>query len=85
MLCVKGAIVKVLAPYPFPVLLPALVTEDVIERIISLLHSSNLEVSFLAAGVLAHLTCDRQHWLSRDLQRTDLLRYLVQEPFFNKI
>ncbi|NP_001161408.2 protein zyg-11 homolog A [Mus musculus] len=53
-----------------------LVTEDVIERIISLLHSSNLEVSFLAAGVLAHLTCDRQHWLSRDLQRTDLLRYL---------
>ncbi|XP_028641592.1 protein zyg-11 homolog A [Grammomys surdaster] len=55
---------------------PKLVTEDLMEHIISLLHSSNIEVSFLAAGVIAHLACDRQHWLSRDLQRSDLLQYL---------
>ncbi|GAB1288724.1 Protein zyg-11 homolog A [Apodemus speciosus] len=58
-------------------LCPPMVTEEhLMEHIVRLLRSSNLEVSFLAAGVLAHLTCDRQHWLSRDLQRTDLLQDL---------
>lgn len=51
-------------------------TEDVLKHIISLLQSTNIEVSYFAAGVIAHLTCDRQHWLSRDLQRSDLLQHL---------
>lgn len=61
-------------------------TEDVLKHIISLLQSTNIEVSYFAAGVIAHLTCecDRQHWLSRDLQMCDLLQHLVQESFFTK-
>lgn len=59
-------------------------TEDVLKHIISLLQSTNIEVSYFAAGVIAHLTCDRQHWLSRDLQMSDLLQLLVQESFFTK-
>ncbi|CAH6790634.1 protein zyg-11 homolog A [Phodopus roborovskii] len=55
---------------------PKLVTKDLLRHTISLLHSSNIEVSYFAAGVIAHLTCDRQHWLSRDLQRRDLLQDL---------
>ncbi|XP_055484811.1 protein zyg-11 homolog A [Psammomys obesus] len=55
---------------------PTLLTEDLMTHIVSLLHSSNIEVSFFAAGVIAHLTCDRQPWLSRDLQRTQLLQDL---------
>ncbi|XP_051028043.1 LOW QUALITY PROTEIN: protein zyg-11 homolog A [Acomys russatus] len=54
----------------------ALMTEDLMGHIVSLLHSENIEVSFFAAGVVAHLTCDRQHWLSRDRQRNDLLQDL---------
>jgi Zyg-11 family protein len=48
----------------------------------SLLHSKDIEVSYFAAGVVAHLTCDKQHWLFRDLQRNALLQDLVQEPLF---
>ncbi|XP_076420805.1 protein zyg-11 homolog A isoform X1 [Peromyscus maniculatus bairdii] len=55
---------------------PKLVTEDLLRHIISLLRSTNIEVSYFAAGVIAHLTCDKQHWLSRDLQRSDLLQNL---------
>ncbi|KAL6031986.1 hypothetical protein STEG23_012926 [Scotinomys teguina] len=55
---------------------PELVTEDLLRHLINLLHSSHIEVSYLAAGVIAHLTCDKQHWLSRDLQRSDLLQNL---------
>ncbi|XP_021516399.1 protein zyg-11 homolog A [Meriones unguiculatus] len=55
---------------------PTLLTEDLTAHIVSLLHSGNIEVSFFAAGVIAHLTCDRQPWLSRDLQRTQLLQEL---------
>ncbi|XP_028746197.1 protein zyg-11 homolog A isoform X1 [Peromyscus leucopus] len=55
---------------------PKLVTEDLLRHIVSLLRSTNIEVSYFAAGVIAHLTCDRQHWLSRDLQRSDLLQNL---------
>lgn len=61
---------------------PTLLTEDLMTHIVSLLHSSNIEVSFFAAGVIAHLTCDRQPWLSRELQRTQLLQDLVQDSFF---
>ncbi|XP_026637855.1 protein zyg-11 homolog A [Microtus ochrogaster] len=55
---------------------PKLMTEDVLKHITSLLQSTNIEVSYFAAGVIAHLTCDRQHWLSRDLQRSHLLQHL---------
>ncbi|KAK7800107.1 hypothetical protein U0070_010178 [Myodes glareolus] len=57
---------------------PKLMTEDVLKHIINLLQSTNIEVSYFAAGVIAHLTCecDRQHWLSRDLQMSDLLQHL---------
>ncbi|XP_003496568.1 protein zyg-11 homolog A isoform X1 [Cricetulus griseus] len=57
-------------------LTPKLVTEDLLRHIISLLHNSNIEVSYFAAGVIAHLTCDRQHWLACDVQRRDLLQDL---------
>uniref|UniRef100_D4A9Y1 Zyg-11 family member A, cell cycle regulator n=2 Tax=Rattus norvegicus TaxID=10116 RepID=D4A9Y1_RAT len=55
---------------------PALVTEDLMEHTVSLLHSSDIEVSFLAAGVIAHLTCDRQQWLSHSPRRRALLQDL---------
>ncbi|ELR57105.1 Protein zyg-11-like protein A [Bos mutus] len=42
----------------------------------SLLHSKDLEVSYLAAGIIAHLTSDKQPWISCDLQRTALLQDL---------
>uniref|UniRef100_A0A8C0X363 Protein zer-1 homolog-like C-terminal domain-containing protein n=1 Tax=Castor canadensis TaxID=51338 RepID=A0A8C0X363_CASCN len=55
---------------------PKLVTEDVMKHTSSLLHSKDIEVSYFAAGVVAHLTCDKQHWLFRDLQRNALLQDL---------
>ncbi|KAG5214767.1 hypothetical protein JEQ12_000343 [Ovis aries] len=54
-----------------------LITEDVVKHISSLLHSKELEVSYLAAGIIAHLTSDKQPWISCDLQRTALLQDLV--------
>ncbi|XP_047580183.1 protein zyg-11 homolog A isoform X3 [Lutra lutra] len=53
-----------------------LVTEDVLKHISSLLHSKEMEVSYLAAGIIAHLTSDKQPWMSQDLQRTALLQDL---------
>ncbi|XDA69955.1 hypothetical protein R6Z07F_000329 [Ovis aries] len=53
-----------------------LITEDVVKHISSLLHSKELEVSYLAAGIIAHLTSDKQPWISCDLQRTALLQDL---------
>ncbi|XP_058408418.1 protein zyg-11 homolog A isoform X3 [Diceros bicornis minor] len=53
-----------------------LVTEDVVKHVSSLLHSKEMEVSYFAAGIIAHLTSDSQPWMSRDLQRTALLQDL---------
>ncbi|EPY84509.1 hypothetical protein CB1_000472028 [Camelus ferus] len=54
-----------------------LMTEDVVKHISSLLHSKELEVSYFAAGIIAHLTSDKQPWISHDLQRSALLQDLV--------
>ncbi|XP_007944151.1 protein zyg-11 homolog A [Orycteropus afer afer] len=53
-----------------------LMTEDVVRHISSLLHSKEMEVSYLAAGIIAHLASDKQPWMSRDLQRIALLQDL---------
>ncbi|XP_072830553.1 protein zyg-11 homolog A isoform X2 [Vicugna pacos] len=53
-----------------------LMTEDVVKHISSLLHSKELEVSYFAAGIIAHLTSDKQPWISHDLQRSALLQDL---------
>ncbi|XP_042807265.1 protein zyg-11 homolog A isoform X4 [Panthera leo] len=53
-----------------------LVTEDVVKHISSLLHSKEMEVSYFAAGIIAHLTSDTQPWMSHDLQRSALLQDL---------
>lgn len=58
-----------------------LVTEDVVKHISTLLHSKEMEVSYFAAGIIAHLTSDRQSWVSHDLQRSTLLQDLVPEQF----
>ncbi|XP_033623712.1 protein zyg-11 homolog A isoform X3 [Fukomys damarensis] len=53
-----------------------LMTEDVVKHISTLLHSKQIEVSYFAAGIIAHLTCDKQPWLLCDLRRSALLRDL---------
>ncbi|XP_027962732.1 protein zyg-11 homolog A [Eumetopias jubatus] len=53
-----------------------LVTEDVLKHISSLLHSKEMEVSYFAAGIIAHLTSDKQPWMSHVLQRSALLQDL---------
>ncbi|XP_045226914.2 protein zyg-11 homolog A isoform X2 [Macaca fascicularis] len=53
-----------------------LVTEDALKHISSLLCSREMEVSYFAAGIIAHLTSDRQLWISRDFQRRALLQDL---------
>ncbi|XP_078187966.1 protein zyg-11 homolog A isoform X17 [Callithrix jacchus] len=53
-----------------------LVTEDVLKHINSLLWSREMEVSYFAAGIIAHLTSDRWLWISRDVQRRILLQDL---------
>ncbi|XP_058894028.1 protein zyg-11 homolog A [Kogia breviceps] len=53
-----------------------LMTEDVVKHVSSLLHSKELEVSYLAAGIIAHLTSDKLPWISHDLQRKALLQDL---------
>ncbi|XP_021797331.1 protein zyg-11 homolog A isoform X1 [Papio anubis] len=53
-----------------------LVTEDALKHINSLLCSREMEVSYFAAGIIAHLTSDRQLWISRDFQRRALLQDL---------
>ncbi|XP_029803796.1 protein zyg-11 homolog A [Suricata suricatta] len=55
-----------------------LVTEDVVKHTSSLLHSKEIEVSYFAAGIIAHLTSDKQLWMSHDLQRSALLRDLYE-------
>ncbi|KAF0873880.1 ZY11A protein, partial [Crocuta crocuta] len=55
-----------------------LVTEDVVKHISSLLHSKEMEVSYFAAGIIAHLTSDKQPWMSHDLQRSALLQDLYE-------
>ncbi|KAM4872697.1 protein zyg-11 homolog A isoform 2-T2 [Thomomys bottae] len=55
---------------------PMLITECLLKHISSLLHSKDIEVSYLAAGILAHLTCDEKQWLFRHLQRNALLQDL---------
>ncbi|XP_021103579.1 protein zyg-11 homolog A isoform X5 [Heterocephalus glaber] len=53
-----------------------LMTEDVVKHISTLLHSEQIEVSYFAAGIIAHLTYDKQSWLLCDLQRSALLQDL---------
>ncbi|XP_066125266.1 protein zyg-11 homolog A [Saccopteryx bilineata] len=53
-----------------------LVTKDVLKHISILLHSKEIEVSYFAAGIIAHLTSDRQPWTSCDLPRSALLQDL---------
>ncbi|XP_004679547.1 PREDICTED: protein zyg-11 homolog A [Condylura cristata] len=53
-----------------------LMIDDVVTHVSNLLHSKEIEVSYFAAGIIAHLTLDRQPWLSRDLQRSALLQDL---------
>ncbi|XP_016066324.1 PREDICTED: protein zyg-11 homolog A [Miniopterus natalensis] len=53
-----------------------LVTKDVVKQISILLHSKAMEVSYFAAGIIAHLTSDKQPWMSCDLQRSALLQDL---------
>ncbi|XP_032152880.1 protein zyg-11 homolog A isoform X1 [Sapajus apella] len=53
-----------------------LVTEDVLKHIISLLGSREMEVSYFAAGIIAHLTSDRRLWIAHDFQRRILLQDL---------
>uniref|UniRef100_A0A2K6MR21 Zyg-11 family member A, cell cycle regulator n=1 Tax=Rhinopithecus bieti TaxID=61621 RepID=A0A2K6MR21_RHIBE len=53
-----------------------LVTDDALKHINSLLCSREMEVSYFAAGIIAHLTSDRQLWISRDFQRRALLQDL---------
>uniref|UniRef100_A0A2K5CKS9 Zyg-11 family member A, cell cycle regulator n=1 Tax=Aotus nancymaae TaxID=37293 RepID=A0A2K5CKS9_AOTNA len=53
-----------------------LVTEDVLKHINSLLCSREMEVSYFAAGIIAHLTSDRRLWISHDFQRRILLQDL---------
>ncbi|XP_054577325.1 protein zyg-11 homolog A isoform X1 [Eptesicus fuscus] len=53
-----------------------LVTKDVVKHVSVLLHSTSMEVSYFAAGVIAHLTSDQQPWMSCDLQRSPLLQDL---------
>ncbi|XP_045403963.1 protein zyg-11 homolog A [Lemur catta] len=53
-----------------------LMSEDMMKRVGRLLHSKEMEVSYFAAGIIAHLTSDRQSWLSRDFQRSALLQDL---------
>lgn len=51
-------------------------TEEVLKHISTLLHSKQIEVSYFAAGIIAHLTCDKQPWPFCDLQRSALLQDL---------
>ncbi|XP_054427966.1 protein zyg-11 homolog A [Pteronotus mesoamericanus] len=53
-----------------------LMTKDVVKHISILLHSKEMEVSYFAAGIIAHLTSDKQLWMSFDLQRNTLLQDL---------
>nr|XP_011762530.1 protein zyg-11 homolog A isoform X3 [Macaca nemestrina] len=59
-----------------------LVTEDALKHINSLLCSREMEVSYFAAGIIAHLTSDRQLWISRDFQRRALLQDLISQNIF---
>ncbi|XP_023485634.1 protein zyg-11 homolog A isoform X3 [Equus przewalskii] len=53
-----------------------LMAEGVVKHVSSLLQSKEMEVSYFAAGVIAHLTSDSQPWRSRGLQRSALLQDL---------
>ncbi|KAM7099293.1 protein zyg-11 homolog A [Molossus nigricans] len=53
-----------------------LVTKDVVKHICTLLRSETIEVSYFAAGIIAHLTSDKQPWMSCDLQRSAVLQDL---------
>ncbi|XP_060062178.1 protein zyg-11 homolog A isoform X4 [Erinaceus europaeus] len=53
-----------------------LVTEDVVRHISSLLHSKEMEISYFAAGIIAHVTSHQEPWICRGLQRNALLRDL---------
>ncbi|ELK26725.1 Protein zyg-11 like protein A [Myotis davidii] len=53
-----------------------LVTKDVVKHVSVLLHSTAMEVSYFAAGVIAHLASDQRPWVSCGLQRTALLQDL---------
>ncbi|XP_023579934.1 protein zyg-11 homolog A isoform X3 [Octodon degus] len=53
-----------------------LMTEDVMKHISILLHSKNMEVSYFAAGIIAHLACDKRPWPFCAAQRSALLQDL---------
>ncbi|XP_063092577.1 protein zyg-11 homolog A isoform X2 [Cavia porcellus] len=53
-----------------------LLTEDVLKHIRTLLHSKQIEVSYFAAGIIAHLTCEKQPWPFCAPQRSALLQDL---------
>ncbi|XP_060062179.1 protein zyg-11 homolog A isoform X5 [Erinaceus europaeus] len=55
-----------------------LVTEDVVRHISSLLHSKEMEISYFAAGIIAHVTSHQEPWICRGLQRNALLRDLYE-------
>ncbi|XP_075388961.1 protein zyg-11 homolog A [Tenrec ecaudatus] len=53
-----------------------MVTKDVVKHLSRLLHSPEMEISFLAAGLIAHLASALESWATDDLQRHALLRDL---------
>ncbi|XP_060062177.1 protein zyg-11 homolog A isoform X3 [Erinaceus europaeus] len=59
-----------------------LVTEDVVRHISSLLHSKEMEISYFAAGIIAHVTSHQEPWICRGLQRNALLRDLILQVLF---
>lgn len=57
-------------------------TRELVDHVSNLLRSKELEVSYFAAGIIAHLTSDKQMWSFPDPQRRILLlQDLVREPF----
>ncbi|XP_062049326.1 protein zyg-11 homolog A [Lepus europaeus] len=54
----------------------ALMTSEVMQHVSSLLHSKEIEVSYFAAGIVAHLTSNKQLWKYRGRQRKSVLRDL---------
>uniref|UniRef100_A0A8C2V2A1 Zyg-11 family member A, cell cycle regulator n=1 Tax=Chinchilla lanigera TaxID=34839 RepID=A0A8C2V2A1_CHILA len=59
-----------------PELTSRLMTKDVVKHVSALLHSKHMEVSYFAAGVIAHLMCDKQPWPLGAFQRTAVLQDL---------
>ncbi|XP_054996035.1 protein zyg-11 homolog A [Sorex araneus] len=50
--------------------------EELVPLLSSFLHSEDLEVSYFAAGIIAHLTSEKSSWDAQDRQRLKLLQDL---------